>query len=179
MVEVTRLSGHVGAVIEGLDLHEPLADEAVDALHRALLEHLVVVVPGQFLGPTELIALGRRFGTVLVNPTSPKVEGLPEVTELVTHDGRSPEIWHFDTSKDSSGWATPHLAGRMTALAASSSSQLGKAGTSSCVLASAATDSPICNEPHPLESLHGRAADGLAAHDGGVPLCGRRHPPGP
>jgi taurine dioxygenase len=97
-VEVRRLSGHIGAELHGLDLTGEPSEEAVDAFHAALLEHHVVFVPGQFLGPGELLALGGRLGEILRNPTSPKVEGHPDVTELVTHDGGAPDIWHFDTS---------------------------------------------------------------------------------
>jgi hypothetical protein len=68
--------------VSGLD------DGAFDAVRAALLEYHVVFVPAQFLGPADLLAVGSRFGTIDVNPLSPKVEGFPAVTELVTHDGR-------------------------------------------------------------------------------------------
>jgi taurine dioxygenase len=98
VVEIQRMTGHIGAALTGLDLRDGCDDGAIEVLHGALLEHLVVFVPAQFLAPTELIEVARRFGEVMINPQSPKVEGFPEVTELVTHDGRSPDIWHFDTS---------------------------------------------------------------------------------
>jgi taurine dioxygenase len=98
VADIQPLTGHLGAVLTGLDLRDASDDAAVEVLHEALLQNLVVFVPGQFLGPAELLALARRFGEVMVNPQSPKVDGFPEVTELVTHDGRSPDIWHFDTS---------------------------------------------------------------------------------
>lgn len=94
---VTRLSGHIGAELSGLDLAggDP---RAVRSLHDALLAHQVVLVPGQHLAPGDLLALASSFGEIMRNPTSPKVEGFPDVTELVTFDGRSPDMWHFDTS---------------------------------------------------------------------------------
>jgi taurine dioxygenase len=97
VIEIEQLTGHIGAVLTGLDLRDA-SSAAAEQLHEALLQHLVVIVPGQFLGPAELIAVAGRFGEIMINPQSPKVEGFPEVTELVTHDGRSPDIWHFDTS---------------------------------------------------------------------------------
>lgn len=42
--------------------------------------------------------MSRWFGDIFPNPTSPKVDGYPDVTELATYDGRSPDIIHFDTS---------------------------------------------------------------------------------
>jgi len=97
-IEVCPLTQHIGAELHGLDLACGLDDSAFAALHAALLEHHVVFVPDQFLGPADLLALGARFGVIEVNPLSPKVEGFPAVTELVTHDGRAPDIWHFDAS---------------------------------------------------------------------------------
>lgn len=96
-VAVRRLSGHIGAELRGIDVASG-DQSALDVLHAALLEHHVVFVPDQFLGPQELLAVGRRLGEILRNPTSPKVDGFPDVTELVTRDGGSPDIWHFDTS---------------------------------------------------------------------------------
>ena len=96
-VEVRRLTSHIGAELLGFDLKDFDA-HTFEALHEALLEHQVVFVPGQFLGPSELLEIATWFGEIFPNPTSPKVPGHPDVTELVTYDGRSPDIMHFDTS---------------------------------------------------------------------------------
>jgi taurine dioxygenase len=94
---VRPLTRHIGAELSGIDLRR-LDDDTVTALHAALLEHLVVFVPGQFLTPPELLAVARGFGEIFPNPMSPKADGYPDVTELVTRDGGSPDIFHFDTS---------------------------------------------------------------------------------
>jgi taurine dioxygenase len=91
------LTRHVGAELSGIDLHR-LDSAVIAALQDALLEHLVVFVPGQFLTPPELLAVARGFGEIFPNPMSPKTDGYPDVTELVTYDGGSPDIFHFDTS---------------------------------------------------------------------------------
>ncbi len=96
--EVRPLTGYIGAELHGLHLAGGLDDTAAESLRQALLEHNVVFAPGQFLTPTGLLEIAGRFGEILRNPTSPKVDGFPDVTELVTRDGRSPDIWHFDTS---------------------------------------------------------------------------------
>ncbi len=96
-VEVRRLTTHIGAELLGFDLRD-FNERSYDMLHTAFLEHQVVFIPGQFLGPAELLDLAAWFGTIFPNPTSPKAAGYPDVTELVTHDGRSPDIVHFDTS---------------------------------------------------------------------------------
>ena len=96
--DVRPLTGHIGAELHGLDLAGGLDDTVAEALRQALLAHNVVFAPSQFLTPTDLLEIAGRFGEILRNPTSPKVEGFPDVTELVTRDGRAPDIWHFDTS---------------------------------------------------------------------------------
>jgi taurine dioxygenase len=97
-VEVRPLTGHIGAELHGLDLAARSESSTLEALRAALLDHHVVFVPGQFLSPTDLLEIAGCFGEILRNPLSPKVDGFPDVTELVTHDGRAPDIWHFDTS---------------------------------------------------------------------------------
>jgi taurine dioxygenase len=97
-VEVRPLTGHIGAELVGLDLARGFDERAFETLRTALLEHQVVFLPGQFLGPADLLEIACRFGEILRNPLSPKVEGFPDVTELVTRDGSAPDIWHFDTS---------------------------------------------------------------------------------
>jgi taurine dioxygenase len=98
-VEVERLTRHIGAELRGLDLSAGACDRStIEVLRAALLEHHVIFVPGQHLGPEDLLAIARGFGPVLRNPLSPKVDGHPDVTELVTRDGSAPDTWHFDTS---------------------------------------------------------------------------------
>ncbi len=97
-LEVRPLTRHIGAELHGIDLANSFDERAFKALHAAFLEHHVVFVPGQYLGPSDLLGIASWFGEILRNPLSPKVEGFPDVTELVTHDGRAPDIWHFDTS---------------------------------------------------------------------------------
>jgi len=96
-VEVRRLTSHIGAELLGFDLRD-FDTHTFEALHEALLEHQVVFVPGQFLGPSQLLEIAAWFGEIFPNPTSPKAAGYPDVTELVTYDGRSPDVMHFDTS---------------------------------------------------------------------------------
>jgi taurine dioxygenase len=95
--EIVPLTGHLGAELHRITL-AGAPEPTVRVLHDALLRHQVVFVPEQHLAPAELLALAGSFGEIMRNPTSPKVDGFPDVTELVTHDGRSPDMWHFDTS---------------------------------------------------------------------------------
>lgn len=96
-MEIEPLTRSIGAELADVDLRH-LDDDEFHALHRAFLEHQVVLFPGQFLDPVELLAFARRFGEIFPNPLSPKADGHPDVTELVTWDGGAPDRFHFDTS---------------------------------------------------------------------------------
>jgi taurine dioxygenase len=97
-MEARPLTRHIGAELSGFDLRARFDASAYEVLRDALLRYHVIFVPEQFLGPAELLEVGARFGEILRNPLSPKVDGHPDVTELVTRDGGAPDIWHFDTS---------------------------------------------------------------------------------
>lgn len=58
---VKRLPGALGCEIEGLDL-KWLDDQGYDTIESALHEHLVVVLPGQSIGPKSFLGLAQRFG---------------------------------------------------------------------------------------------------------------------
>ena len=62
MIKVHPIAGALGAVISDIDLSKDLADEAVAAIRRAWLEHLVIFFNDQNLTPAQFLAFARRFG---------------------------------------------------------------------------------------------------------------------
>jgi len=61
-VKIRPLSHAIGAELSGADLSKPV-DEATRAqIHKAWLDHLVIVLRGQDLTPQRQIAFGRMFG---------------------------------------------------------------------------------------------------------------------
>lgn len=52
----------LGARLTGVDLSQPIDAETFAAIHRALLDHLVLVFPGQRLNSASLLAFTERFG---------------------------------------------------------------------------------------------------------------------
>jgi taurine dioxygenase len=98
-IRVSRLSGSLGAAISGVDLAE-LDDTTFEQIHRAWLEHLVLVFPNQNISPEKHVAFGRRFGEVTVHPLYPGKGPHPEIMEL-RNRGKAltiTENWHSDTT---------------------------------------------------------------------------------
>lgn len=110
VMEITPTGGGLGAEIGGLDLRN-LDDALFSPIHRAWLDNLVLLFPGQQLTPTELIAFSRRFGALDLAPNQESgrryVDGLPElyVVSNVIKDGEpigslgsGEASWHTDMS---------------------------------------------------------------------------------
>lgn len=108
MPEIVPCKGPLGARIEGLDRRCAGEPETAAFLNRALAEHLLVVVPGQRMAPTETLAFARAFGTPRTQLLRYKRSGdVPEVSVMVSTlmaDGTTDktairaEDWHTDDS---------------------------------------------------------------------------------
>jgi taurine dioxygenase len=60
--KVTRLTSHLGARVEGVDLAAGLSDDGAEEIRRALLDHQVLVFPGQRLTSDQQRDFARIFG---------------------------------------------------------------------------------------------------------------------
>lgn len=101
-IEIARLSPAVGARVTGCDLHESLDEETFAVLHQALLDHGVLIFPGQLLTAPALDAFARSWGEPLVVPylAAHAAPGHPAVLR-VTNMGKEnavTESWHFDSA---------------------------------------------------------------------------------
>ena len=61
-IGVDRLTPIIGAEISGVNLADPLSNSALDEIHRALAENLVIFFRDQHITPQQHLALGRKFG---------------------------------------------------------------------------------------------------------------------
>ena len=95
-MQVRRLTGSLGAVIEGVHL-ETIDDHQFKELHDALLDHQVVFLRDQHLSDDGHRALAHRFGTPSVFPVTKHFGG----TEYLSHIEDSPE-----SPPDADGWHT-------------------------------------------------------------------------
>ena len=109
-MSVRRSSAVLGAEIDGADLRA-LEDGAFAAIHRAWLDHQVVLFRDQALSDADLVAFSRRFGALDEAPIQETgrrfVDGFPEiyVVSNVVQDGMpigslgsGEAVWHTDMS---------------------------------------------------------------------------------
>ena len=62
-LELRPITPHIGVELRGIDLAEPLGDEAFRAIRTAWVRHTILLVRDQsHLRPEDLIAFARRFG---------------------------------------------------------------------------------------------------------------------
>ena len=102
-IRLDKLTPIIGAEISGIDLAEPLSNRAVDEIHRALAENLVIFFRDQHITPQQHLAFGRLFGELHIHPAAPHEEGEPALMKIYA-DKDSPrangEGWHSDVSCD-------------------------------------------------------------------------------
>jgi taurine dioxygenase len=94
------LTPAIGAVVEGIHLSGQLSDDDVDAIRKALDEHLVLFFENQSLTPVQQRDFAARFGPLYRHPFYPGHETAPEVMILAhdaTHRANS-DRWHNDVT---------------------------------------------------------------------------------
>jgi taurine dioxygenase len=105
--EVRRVDGPFGAEVVGLDLSQPLNDGDFARLHRAHLDHHVLVLRDQRITPAQHVDFSRRFGPLQIHVQKKfQLAGHPEV--LIVSNikengepiglGDAGAFWHSDLS---------------------------------------------------------------------------------
>ena len=107
-IEIIPFEGApLGAEVTGLDLSQPLADEDFKRIHRAHLDHHVVVFRDQRITPDQQISFSRRFGPLQIHVLRQfQLTGHPEILIVsnVLEDGKpiglgdAGHFWHSDLS---------------------------------------------------------------------------------
>ena len=100
---VIPLADAIGAEITGIDLAAGIDDEAFSFIHQAILDHLVLVFPGQDMPPAAQVALTERFGAVEPHPSKaraghPDYAGLLVLENAPDRRGARNDFWHSDIS---------------------------------------------------------------------------------
>jgi taurine dioxygenase len=109
-LDIVPTGGPLGAEVRGVDLAR-LDDATFQAIHRAWLDHLVLLFRGQRLGDEDLIGFSRRFGDLDWAPIMENgrrfVDGHPEiyvVSNVIENGvaigslGAGEAVWHTDMS---------------------------------------------------------------------------------
>jgi len=82
-LDVTPMSGTIGAEIRNVDLHQPLAPTTVADIRQALLTYKVIFLPGQHLSPAEHKQFAAYFGELTnAHPVIPGIGEHKEVFEI-------------------------------------------------------------------------------------------------
>jgi taurine dioxygenase len=106
-IAITPFQGPVGAEVTGLDLSQPLADDDFKRIHRAHLDHHVVVFRDQRITPDQQISFSRRFGPLQIHVLRQfQLTGHPDILIVsnVLEDGKpiglgdAGHFWHSDLS---------------------------------------------------------------------------------
>ena len=106
-IRVEPFDAPLGADVIGLDLARPLGDSDFAALHRAHLEHHVLVFRDQRITPSRQVQFSRRFGPLQIHvlrqfqlPSDPEVL----IISNIVQDGQpiglgdAGHYWHSDLS---------------------------------------------------------------------------------
>jgi len=99
-LQITPLTGSIGAAIDGVDLSNPIDSATFETIHQAFLDHCMLVFRGQHLDPKAQIAFGRMFGELVQqNPLLKDTTGYPELVQVtkIPKETASTEAWHYDS----------------------------------------------------------------------------------
>ena len=104
---VNPFDAALGAEVVGLDLSQPLPDDTFGQVHRAHLDHHVLVFRDARITPAQQIAFSRRFGPLQIHVLHQfQLAGHPEILVVsnIVENGRpiglgdAGHYWHSDLS---------------------------------------------------------------------------------
>ena len=106
-VTIRPFDAPCGAEVIGLDLSRPLADADFARIHRAHLDHHVLVFRDMAITPEQQVAFSRRFGPLQIHVLSQfQLAGHPEILVIsnIKENGQpiglgdAGAYWHSDLS---------------------------------------------------------------------------------
>ncbi|MFC5609102.1 TauD/TfdA dioxygenase family protein [Variovorax soli] len=106
--EIRRFDAPVGAEVIGLDISRPIGEADFARIHRAHLDHHVLVFRDQRVSPADHVAFSRRFGPLEIHVLHQfQLKGHPEILIVSNIRGEGGEpiglgdagvYWHSDIS---------------------------------------------------------------------------------
>ena len=99
-ITVTPIAGSLGAEVRGVDLRT-MDNQAWAIVHQAFLDHKVIAIRGQDLGPQDMMDVGARFGEPHHYPFVKGLDGFPFLFDVIKEPGEQRNFgggWHSDTT---------------------------------------------------------------------------------
>ena len=100
-IEVSPISGALGALITGVELKEPLQDPVFEEIYNAFLEYKVIFFKDQELTPETQLRFGKMFGQPIIYPFVKGLNDYPEITPILKREtdlNNFGGVWHSDTT---------------------------------------------------------------------------------
>jgi taurine dioxygenase len=100
-MQITPISGALGAEIAGIDLSGELSNSDAAEVHEAFLAHRVLFFRDQKLSPPQFARFARLFGEPDIYPFIKGLPDTPEVIEIIKTETDTTNFggsWHSDTS---------------------------------------------------------------------------------
>jgi taurine dioxygenase len=104
---IRPVDGALGAEVLGLDLSRPLSDDDFAVLHRAHLDHHLLIFRDMHITPAQQVAFSRRFGPLQIHvlrqfqlPSDPEILIISNIKEnnQPIGLGDAGHFWHSDLS---------------------------------------------------------------------------------
>jgi taurine dioxygenase len=99
-ITVQRITGNIGAVLDGIDLRTPLSADAVATVRQALLDHGVIFFRNQDITPEQYWTFLENFGQPWKEESTGSDEDRPEDVQIgdLSYTRNSTATWHADTT---------------------------------------------------------------------------------
>ena len=101
-LEITPVSGALGAEISGVNLAEDLDGSVIASIRQTLLDHLVIFFRDQAITPEQQLSFSRKFGDLEEHDFVKGLPGNPEILRLVKEADEAGHnfggSWHSDVT---------------------------------------------------------------------------------
>ena len=99
VIEIQKVTAHIGARVSGVDISEPLDEETTAAVREALNVHKALVFDDVNLDDARQQAFVGHLGDITTaHPTVSSVDGVPNVLPVDSERGRAANHWHTDVT---------------------------------------------------------------------------------
>jgi len=99
-ITMDRITGNIGAVVNGVDLREPLSVETVEVLHQAILDYGVIFFRTQDITMDQYWRFMENFGQPWKEESTGTDEDRPEDVQTgdLVYTRHATAVWHADTT---------------------------------------------------------------------------------